>query len=232
VLVDPDAFLTDERAIEAASEIRTGHRLLHDESPDDEAHNPGSTTHLSVVDGEGNAVSLTQTLGGFFGSTVVAPGTGVTLNSQMINFSTRPGLVNSMMPGKRMRSSMSPTIVTRDGELLYVIGTPGHYRITTTMPEMLLFLLEFEMPLEEAMLQPRFALRYTTLTDDHHTDLDLEGGISPEVARTLRRLGYRPNPLGALHYHFGGVHAVSIDPETGEMTAVADPRRDGVALAR
>lgn len=232
VLVDADAYLTDDRAIEAANEIRTGNRLLHDEAPEEAGYNPGSTTHLSVVDGEGNAVSLTQTLGGFFGSTVVAPGTGVTLNSQMINFSSRPGLVNSLMPGKRMRSSMSPVIVTRDGELRFVIGTPGHYRITTTMPEMLLFLLEFEMPLEEAMIQPRFALRHTTLTEDQHTDLDLEGGISPEIATTLRALGYRPNPLGALHYHFGGVHAVAVDPETGEMTAVADPRRDGVALAR
>jgi gamma-glutamyltranspeptidase / glutathione hydrolase len=231
VLVDADAYLTDARAIEAANEIRTGNRLLHVESLEETRYNPGSTTHLSVIDGEGNAISLTQTLGGFFGCAVVAPGTGVTLNSQMVNFSSRPGLVNSLSPGKRMRSSMSPTIVTQDGELRFVIGTPGHYRITTTMPEMLLFLLEFEMPLEEAMVQPRFALRYTTLTEDRHTDLDLEGGINPEIATTLRALGFRPNPLGALHYHFGGVHAVAVDPETGEMTAVADPRRDGVARA-
>jgi gamma-glutamyltranspeptidase/glutathione hydrolase len=232
VLVNADDFLSDARAIEAANEIRTGNQLLHDESLEEVRDSPGSTTHLSVVDSEGNAVALTQTLGGFFGSAVVAPGTGVTFNSQMINFSSRPGLVNSLMPGKRMRSSMSPTIVTRDGELRFVIGTPGHYRITTTMPEMLLFLLEFEMSLEEAMLQPRFALRYTTLTEDNHTDLDLEGGINPEIATTLGMLGYRPNPLGALHYHFGGVHVVAVDPETGEMTAAADPRRDGVALAR
>ncbi len=232
VIVRPEDFLSDEYAVEAAATIRESNRLLHEAAEVTGGAEPGSTTHLSVVDADGNAVSLTQTLGGFFGCSVVAPGTGVVFNGQMTNFSSGPGRVNSLSPRRRMRSSMSPTIVTRDGALRHVIGTPGHYRIVTTMPEMLLFLLEWDMPIEEAMIQPRFALRYTTLTEDRHTAVDLEGRIDDATTQHLRALGYRTNRLGPMHYHFGGVHAVAVDPETGEMTAVADPRRDGVALAR
>ncbi|MBD3179793.1 MAG: hypothetical protein GF417_09425, partial [Candidatus Latescibacteria bacterium] len=127
-----------------------------------------STTHLSVVDSDGNAVSLTQTLGTFFGSAQTV--SGVLFNCGMSNFSrTRP--VNVIEPGKRPRTSICPTIVLRAGELFLVVGTPGASRIISTVVEMLVNLIDFDMDIAEANNAPRF---YTSKYEDY---LHVEGGI-------------------------------------------------------
>src|SRR6185295_12249496 len=116
-------------------------------------HEPAETTHYSIVDGEGNAVALTYTLNGNFGSAVVAPGTGFLLNNEMDDFAVKPGApnlfglvqgtANAIAPGKRPLSSMSPTIVERDGRPVLVLGSPGGPRITTAVLETLINIVDF-----------------------------------------------------------------------------------------
>ncbi len=124
-----------------------------------------STTHLSVVDAAGNAVSLTYTLNDWFGAHVVAAGTGILLNDEMDDFSAKPGVPNmyglvegennAIAPGKRPLSSMAPTIVTRDGKLLLVVGTPGGSHIPTAVIQTMVNLIDYRMTVTEAVSAPR-----------------------------------------------------------------------------
>ncbi len=124
-----------------------------------------STTHFSIVDAAGNAVSMTYTLNDWFGAHVVAPGTGVLMNDEMDDFSAKPGATNmyglvegannAIAPGKRPLSSMSPTIVTRDGKLALVVGTPGGSRIPTGVLQVMLNMIDYGMTLTEAIEAPR-----------------------------------------------------------------------------
>ena len=124
-----------------------------------------STTHLSVVDAAGNAVSLTYTLNDWFGARVMAAGTGILLNDEMDDFSAKPGAPNmyglvegennAIAPGKRPLSSMAPTIVTRDGRLLLVVGTPGGSHIPTAVLQTMINLIDYRMTLTEAVNAPR-----------------------------------------------------------------------------
>ena len=124
-----------------------------------------STTHLSVVDAAGNAVSLTYTLNDWFGAHVVAAGTGILLNDEMDDFSAKPGAPNmyglvegennAIAPGKRPLSSMAPTIVTRDDQLLLVVGTPGGSHIPTAVLQTMINLIDYRMTITEAVSAPR-----------------------------------------------------------------------------
>src|SRR5258708_1849372 len=124
------------------------------------------TTHYSVVDGEGNAVSVTYTLNGNFGASVVAPGTGVLLNNEMDDFTVQRGAANqfglvqgdpnSIQPGKRPLSSMTPTIIEKDGRAVYVLGSPGGPRIITAVLEAVMNLLDFGPTPETVLSAPHF----------------------------------------------------------------------------
>jgi gamma-glutamyltranspeptidase / glutathione hydrolase len=154
------------------------------------------TTHYSIVDAAGNAVAVTTTLNGSFGARVVAPGTGILLNNEMDDFTMKPGVpnlyglvqgeANAVAPGKTPLSSMSPTIVLRDGQPLLVLGTPGGSRIITAVVEAFLNVVEYGMDIQEAVDAPRF----------HHQWLPdriaLEPrALSPDTQRMLREMGHR-----------------------------------------
>jgi gamma-glutamyltranspeptidase/glutathione hydrolase len=182
----------------------------------------GSTTHLSVIDSDGNAVSLTQTLGTFFGSAQTV--SGVLFNCGMSNFSrTRP--VNVIEPGKRPRTSICPTIVLRDGELFLVVGTPGASRIISTVVEILVNLIDFDMDIAEANNAPRF---YTSKYEDY---LHLEGGIPEEVRNKLERMGHPIKVHGGFDLFFGGAHLIRVNQSAGTACGSADPRRSGMAIS-
>ncbi len=136
----------------------------------DESRDPSCTTHLSVIDAEGNMVALTQTLLSLFGSKVMLPGTGITMNNGIMWFDPRPGRPNSIQPGKRPLSNMCPAIVTREDGFRFAIGGSGGRRIMPAVYQLTSFLTDFSMDMDAAFHQPR---------------IDVSGGAEVGVDRTL-----------------------------------------------
>ena len=162
VEIPVELLLSEEYAIQRASKVRQDRALARDDvQPVDvkDLDYEGNTTHLSVVDADGNAIALTQTLGKFFGCGVMVPGTGILLNNQVTNFSSRESSANRLEPGKRVRSTQSPTIVSHGNELLMVVGSPGNYRIITTVVQVLVNYIDYGMSLWEAVDAARFTSR-------------------------------------------------------------------------
>lgn len=187
------------------------------------------TTHFSVVDKWGNAVSNTYTLNGYFGSGVVVPGTGIVLNDEMDDFSAKPGVANmfgvvgsdanAIAPGKRPLSSMSPTILTKDGKVALVIGTPGGSRIFTSIFQVINNVYDFRMPLPEAVAAMRF---HHQLLPPNTIFWEPYKPIDGELARQIQALGYVLKPQS----FNGDIQAIEIDGATPQPAA--DPRGRGV----
>ncbi|MFQ5349308.1 MAG: gamma-glutamyltransferase [Thermoanaerobaculia bacterium] len=189
---------------------------------------PADTTHLSVVDGQGNLVALTTTLNGLFGSAVMVPEAGYLLNNEMDDFTTAPGRpniyglvqgrANEIAPGKRMLSSMSPTIAWRDGEAL-AVGGRGGPRILTGTAQVLLSLVADGEELQTALDRPR--IHHQWLPDRLWGEPD---ALSPETAAELKRRGHQLAERPTV----GKVHAVRRHAD-GRVVAAADPRDEGAA---
>jgi gamma-glutamyltranspeptidase/glutathione hydrolase len=196
------------------------------------ARDDAGTAHLSVLDADGNAVALTSTINGPYGSWVTVPGTGILMNNEMDDFVTDPGApnlyglvgsgtANQVAPGKRPLSSMSPTIVVEDGRVAFVAGSNGGPRIITSVLLSLLNALDFGMDVSEAVAAPRF----------HHQwrpdVLDVEAAIPADVVEALRARGHEVRVVDEIST---GVEAVAVEPGTGWRAGACDPRRDGLAL--
>jgi gamma-glutamyltranspeptidase / glutathione hydrolase len=221
----PSGNARDAGAATPARTKGTGSRGAGRDSVDSREDRPGGleeahTTHLSIVDANGNAVSLTQTLGTFFGSTQSVA--GVLMNCGMTNFSAT-GKTNNVEPGKRPRSSISPTIVLKNGAPFLVVGTPGASRITSTMVELLVDLIDFDMDAAKANSAPRF---YCSKYEDY---LHLESGIGEPVREKLTKMGHSLRVHDGIDLYFGGAHIIRIDPGSGATCGAADPRRSGTA---
>jgi gamma-glutamyltranspeptidase/glutathione hydrolase len=185
------------------------------------------TTHFSIVDGEGNAVALTYTINGGYGCGVTVPGLGFLLNNEMDDFSAQPGApnmfglvqgeANAIAPRKRPLSSMTPTILLRDGKLYMVVGAPGGGRIITGVLQVILNVLDFGMNPQEAIDQPRF----------HHQwkpdRLALERGFSPDTAALLQARGHQIEATSSVAV----VEAIRI--ENGWLEGASDGRGNGKA---
>ena len=188
-------------------------------------HGSGSTTHLSVMDRAGNMVALTQTLNDFFGCGVTIAGTGITLNDDMDDFEPRPGSPNSIEPGKRPLSSMSPTLVLDPmGRAFLSIGSPGGLRIFASTAQVISGILDSGLPVGAAINAPR-------LFQDQDGPLELEGRVPGAVRAGLRRMGHRLAVREDWDIYFGGAQAVLYDHGEGLLVGGADPRRDGQAAA-
>lgn len=189
----------------------------------------GQTTHFSVVDQYGNAVANTTTINTAFGSGIVVEGAGFLLNNQMDDFSAKPGVpnvygliggdANAIAPNKRMLSSMSPTIVLKDGKVFLVTGSPGGPRIITTTIQVIMNVIDHGMNIQEAVHAPRI----------HHQwipeELRIEKGISPDTIAILKSLGHnvvQRVPMGA-------ASSIMVDLKTNRKFGAADPRREGLA---
>ncbi|MFS8082023.1 MAG: gamma-glutamyltransferase, partial [Ginsengibacter sp.] len=191
-------------------------------------HESDETTHFNVADKYGNAVSVTTTLNGGYGSRTVVSGAGFLLNNEMDDFSVKPGVpnmygavgqeANAVQPGKRMLSSMTPTIVLRDNKPYIVLGTPGGTTITTSVYQTIVDMIDFKMSAFDAVNKPKF--HHQWLPDQ----LDLERGFDPEVKKALQKMGYKTVMRGAI----GRTEVIEINPD-GSMTAVADHRGDDSA---
>ncbi len=187
------------------------------------------TTHFSIVDKKGNAVSITTTLNSGFGSKVMVAGAGFLLNNEMDDFSAKPGApniyglvgaeANAIAPGKRMLSSMTPTIVEKDGKLKMVVGTPGGSTITTSVFQVILNVLEYDMTMYEAVNAPRF--HHQWLPDEVFVE---NKTLNQKTRQTLRKRGYsiRPRPP------IGKVDAILVLPN-GSLEGGADQRGDDTA---
>jgi gamma-glutamyltranspeptidase/glutathione hydrolase len=191
------------------------------------------TTHFSTVDEAGDAVAVTYTLNFGYGSGVTAGHLGFLLNDEMDDFTSKPGApngfnliqgkANDIEPYKRPLSSMVPTIVSKDGKLALVLGSPGGPRIITTVFEVLTDVLDFGLNVQQAVDAPRFHQQWMP------EDVYFEGPsrFSPDTLALLAKMGY-PLKVGG---SWCDAEAIQIDPKTGLRMAATDPRADGAALA-
>ncbi len=182
----------------------------------------GGTSHFVVVDSEGTVVSMSQTLGHFFGSGVVVPGYGVLLNDDISDMERKPGHPNSVAPNKRSVCNMAPTTVFRGGRPRLSLGTPGSLRVFPAMAQVIANVLFQGMDLERAVAAGRI----------HWEDnrFFFEGDIPAEArARARAELDQPVDERRCQDLFFGGVHAVEV-LDDGTVVGVADPRREGVAL--
>lgn len=203
-------------------------------------HEGSNTTHLSIIDKTGNAVSMTYTLNDWFGARVVAAGTGVLLNDEMDDFTPNPGVAdmdgvvpgetNAIAPGKTPRSSMSPTILTRDGKPVLILGTPGGSRIITTVLQIILNVVDFRMNIQEAVDAPR--IHHQWLPDVTYAE---RYALSPDTRKVLESMGHRfDTPQPATHVAAIIVGAPSLDgkPVGRNRFYGANDPRGGTGLAR
>jgi gamma-glutamyltranspeptidase/glutathione hydrolase len=229
---DPDfvevpvpSLLSPEYARSRAAEIRLDALSVKVAAGDPAKSLSPSTTSLSVVDRAGNMVALTQTISDFFGAKVAIEGTGIILNNEMKNFSARG--VNTMAPGKRMRTTIAPTIIVKDGKAFATLGTPGAARIVSTMTLLVSNLLDYRMGIQEAIEAPRFFARDAAGQDP---GLDIEPRLTPATQAALVKMGYALRPQKEFDLFFGGAQGILVDPATGKRVGGADPRRDGAVI--
>ncbi|KAF2958687.1 gamma-glutamyltranspeptidase [Thermotoga sp. Ku-13t] len=178
------------------------------------------TTHYTVRDKWGNLVACTTTIEDVFGSGLMVPGFGFILNNEMTDFDFVPGGANEVQPGKRPRSSMTPTIVFKDGKPIFSVGSPGGARIITTVMQVIMNMIDHGMSVQEAINAPRiFSSSYPTV--------QWEAGIAEHVKRELELRGHKmaENPIV-----MGSVQSIVIDLETGKLYGGADPRREGTVI--
>lgn len=194
-------------------------------------HESQNTTHYSVVDEQGNAVSVTTTLNDSFGSRVTAEGLGFLLNDEMDDFASKPGVpnaygliqgaANAIAPNHRPLSSMIPTIVLKDGKLFLVLGSPGGPRIITTVANILMGVIDYGMNIQEAVNAPRF----------HHQwmpdEILVEDGFSPDTLHLLAKMGHKIHTRDG---YWSDGECIAIDPKTRERLGASDGRNNGKAV--
>ncbi|HKS12697.1 MAG TPA: gamma-glutamyltransferase [Pseudomonas sp.] len=193
---------------------------------------PHQTTHFSIVDKQGNAVSNTYTLNLDYGSGVVVKGAGFLLNDEMDDFSAKPGVANAfgvvggdanaIAPGKRMLSSMSPTLVTRDGQVTLVLGTPGGSRIFTSIFQVMNNLYDYNLPLEQAVAAQR--VHHQLLPKDT-IYFDAFAPLTGAVADELKKMGYTLEDQG---WEMGDIQAIRVNGTA--LETASDPRGRGVGM--
>ena len=193
---------------------------------------PEHTTHYSVVDPEGNAVSVTTTLNDNFGSSVTAEGLGFLMNNEMDDFTVKQGVpnmygliqgpANAVGANKRPLSAMTPTIVLKDGKLFLVLGSPGGPTIITTVANVLMGVVDYGMNIQEAVNAPHFHNQWLP-------DLLMieQYGTSPDTVRILEHMGHK---IKSDRDFWGDAECIAIDPKTGERLGASDGRNNGKAV--
>ena len=197
---------------------------------------PKNTTHLSVIDRDGNAIAMTSTVNTSFGSCLVAKGTGIMLNNQMDDFASQPGVpntyglvqgeANSIAPGKVPLSSMTPTLVfqkEKPNEVMLAVGSPGGSTIPTTVLQVISNVIDAHLDIVRAVGTGRF--HHQWLPDEVLID---KNGLEPATAAALEAMGHTLKRIEG----WGDAEAVMVDPVTGLRTAGSDPRNEGAAMGQ
>ena len=214
------ARISADRAMEKATPGIPPQHVNNDYAPDDGDNRPISTSHVSVVDARGNAVSMTTTIGTAFGSRIMVR--GFMLNDELTDFASVPRIngrpkANRAEPGKRPRSSMSPTIVTdRDGKLVMAVGSPGGSSIIGYVTKALIASLDWKMTMQDAIALPNF------LNKNRKTELE-KGTALEQIAPALKQLGHQIQ----IRRKTSGLHGIRVRPSGYE--GGADPRREGIS---
>jgi gamma-glutamyltranspeptidase/glutathione hydrolase len=196
------------------------------------------TTHFTIVDPDGNVVSSTYTLNDSYGSGVTAKGTGVLLNDEMDDFTSKPGVpndygliqgeANAIAPKKRPLSSMTPTIVLKDGKPLFAIGSPGGPTIINTVLHVIVNVIDFGMDIQEAIDAPR--VHHQWLPDVVMWE---RYGVNPDTRAALEKMGHHFREIPGMSKtpsDIGDAQGVMIDPATGMRMGASDPRLGGVPV--
>ena len=182
------------------------------------------TTHFDAIDADGNAVAVTQSLGSGFGSGMVVPDTGITLNNFMNWFDLEPSSPNAIGPCKKNEMCMSPVQIWKDGDLQMLIGTPGSYGILQTTPQMIMNVLDHGMNIQAAIEAPRLK------TTSPEYLVHAESRIGRSVFDELESRGHQIEDIGDWSMLVGGGQGIIVDRESGAFMGGADPRRDGYVL--
>jgi gamma-glutamyltranspeptidase/glutathione hydrolase len=196
------------------------------------AYEPANTTHYTVVDSEGNVVSNTYTLNNSYGSGVTARGTGILLNNEMDDFTSKPGVpnaygllqgeANAIAPRKRPLSAMTPTIVLQNGKLFFAVGSPGGPTIINTVFQVLVNVIDFKMNLQQAIDYPR--IHHQWMPDSVRWE---PYGLNKDTRAALLKRGHtfaeRPG-------YMGDAEGIMIEPKTGMRLGASDPRLGGVPV--
>lgn len=237
-LGDPDfvnnpiaKLISTQYAATIANKIKSS-SFIRSPSTTTTQHEFTDTTHYSVLDSKGNAVAVTYTLNGFFGAGIIADHTGFFLNDEMDDFTTQAGSqnkfglvqgdANQIAPGKRPLSSMTPTIVMKNNRVFMVLGSPGGPRIITTVLLTLLNVIDFHLPLQQAIDMPRF--HYQAIPDVIYTE---PLALSFFTTLALQYYNYHIFP----QLNWGAVNAIMVDPHNHAIIGANDMRRpDGAAL--
>jgi gamma-glutamyltranspeptidase/glutathione hydrolase len=235
--IDP-AHATPSKDLKRPAVFNELEQFAAGHSPVMAPHESNHTTHYSVMDAEGNAVAVTTTINDWFGSRVTAEGLGFLMNDEMDDFSSKSGVpnadgliqssVNAIGPGKRPLSSMTPTIVVRDGQTVMVLGSPGSSKIITTVANVLMGVVDYGMNIQEAVNAPRFHNQWMPDV------VNVEQWFSPDTVNALQHMGY--NVEIGLHYgtnlvpYWSDAECIAVDGKTGERLGASDVRDGGKAV--
>lgn len=183
-----------------------------------------NTTHLCVMDKEGNVVSLTQSINDFFGTGIVPEGTGFLLNDHMADFSSDPQSVNAPGPGRRPVSSMGPLVMFKKGKPFLVLGSPGGTRIFSSLAQIILNVTEFGMSLDAAIEAPRF---FSYSSEGQPRPIFVESRLPQTTIQELQKMGHEVKVREAYDKYFGGAQGIMAAREKKVILGGADSRRDG-----
>ena len=191
---------------------------------DEKKNDQGNTTHVCVIDKKGNIVSLTQTINHFFGSGIIPEGTGFLLNNEMDDFSRDPDSPNCPNPQKRPLSSMGPLIMFKKENPFLILGSPGGTRIFSSLTQIIINIIDFNMSLDEAIEAPRF---FTYSSQGKPRSISLESRFPEKTYETLKNMGHSIRIREAFDKYFGGAQGILILQDKKVILGGADSRRDG-----
>ena len=218
--IPAETIISPDYAFQRMLEIRLG-TARHPQQVKPGHVDEQSTTHLSAMDAEGNTVTLTITLSSLFGTGHTVEGAGFMMNNEMQNFNPDSLHPNGLQPHKRVVTSLIPTILAKNGQPVYALGTPGGDLIISTVTQVIVNLLDLGMDLPGAVDSPRI---FSTF---YQRALEMENRFPPQTDSLLKSLGHDLREEKPYQAYFGAVQAVERNPATGRLVGVSDPRRSG-----
>lgn len=217
-------FLSEQYCSTIRTKIDTHHIQLVNFEPLALKFESENASSVSIIDQSGNVVSLTQTINFYFGSGITHPKYGILFNNGLFNFSQDSSNINAIAPEKRSASSMAPTIVLKNGAPFLILGASGASRTITTLAQIIIGVIDFDMSIEAAIDAPRIHFE-----DDA---IQLETRIESEAIERLKKLGHKINLTTDYNPYFGAAQGILVDPATGNLAGAADRRGEGKAAIK